>query len=327
MPSYSGVWTLPAQYQAIGLNNWPSPPLVARGLFNGGYNGSSTTSAIQYIEIATTGNATSFGNLSTTIQYSSACASSTRGVIFTGATSSNTSDGVNTMQYVTISTTGNSTFFGDLQALKNYYSAACNSATRGLITGGNGNYNTIVYITIATTGDAASFGNIGGADLIERQASCSSSTRGLFAGGTDINTGSAVDRIMYSTIATLGAATTFGTLSGLRTAMAACSSSTRGVFGGGQLAGTVYNIIEYVTIATTGNDTDFGDLTAARRSLAGCSSAVRGVFGGGGDTGGTPQSNINYITIATTGDATNFGNLITAVTWVSGLSNNNGGTL
>lgn len=26
MPSYSGVWTLTAQYQAIGLNNWPAAP-------------------------------------------------------------------------------------------------------------------------------------------------------------------------------------------------------------------------------------------------------------------------------------------------------------
>jgi hypothetical protein len=29
MPSYSGVWTLPAVYQARGANNWPSPPLFS----------------------------------------------------------------------------------------------------------------------------------------------------------------------------------------------------------------------------------------------------------------------------------------------------------
>jgi hypothetical protein len=28
MPSYSGVWTMPAVYQAVAQGNWPSPPLT-----------------------------------------------------------------------------------------------------------------------------------------------------------------------------------------------------------------------------------------------------------------------------------------------------------
>jgi hypothetical protein len=299
MPSYSGVWSLEAQYQAQGLGNWPIPPIVARGLFSGGYSG-NYVSAITYVQIATTGDSTSFGNLSSALQYTTACASSTRGVIIGGY---GTFSEVNVMQYVTISTTGNTTYFGKPYSTAggaNSLGAACNSSTRGLMTGGYGNYNTIGYITIATTGDAQFFGNIGASsDLYEKQASCSSSTRGLFAGGTDVNTGTNTNRIMYSTIATLGNATTFGTLSRVTTSLAACSSSTRGVFAGGLNSGAAQNTVDYVTIATTGNATSFGTLTAQRRALAGCSSALRGVFAGGADSGGSLQSNIDYITIAT----------------------------
>jgi hypothetical protein len=37
MPSYSGVFTLQAQMQAIAASNWPSPPLVIGQAYAGGY--------------------------------------------------------------------------------------------------------------------------------------------------------------------------------------------------------------------------------------------------------------------------------------------------
>lgn len=37
MPSYSGVFTLQAQMQAIAANNWPSPPLVIGQSYGGGF--------------------------------------------------------------------------------------------------------------------------------------------------------------------------------------------------------------------------------------------------------------------------------------------------
>jgi hypothetical protein len=37
MPSYSGVFTLQAQMQAIAANNWPSPPLVIGQAYAGGF--------------------------------------------------------------------------------------------------------------------------------------------------------------------------------------------------------------------------------------------------------------------------------------------------
>jgi hypothetical protein len=37
MPSYSGVFTLQAQMQAVAANNWPSPPLVIGQAYAGGF--------------------------------------------------------------------------------------------------------------------------------------------------------------------------------------------------------------------------------------------------------------------------------------------------
>ena len=67
----------------------------------------------------------------------------------------------NVIDYVTISTTGNATDFGDL--LSTYdQTSGCNSDVRGLILAGSrtgANSNSIEYITIATTGNSTDFGD------------------------------------------------------------------------------------------------------------------------------------------------------------------------
>ena len=65
---------------------------------------------IDYITIASTGNATDFGDLSNTSYNNAACSSTTRGVFALG----NSSGTVNIMDYITIASTGNATDFGDL---------------------------------------------------------------------------------------------------------------------------------------------------------------------------------------------------------------------
>ena len=64
--------------------------------------------------------------------------------------------GTNVIQYITITTTGNSTDFGDLTVSRSY-TAACASATRGVF-GGGSNQNVMDYVTINTLGNAADFG-------------------------------------------------------------------------------------------------------------------------------------------------------------------------
>jgi hypothetical protein len=288
--------------------------VVARGVFGGGTE-AVMSNVIDYITIATTGNATDFGDLTLSRgEGLAACSSTTRGVFTGGFKTTGGNAASNVMDYITIATTGNATDFGDL-TVATYSLAGCSSTTRGVFGGGNGYSNVIEYITIATTGNATDFGDL----TVGRQglAACSSTTRGVFGGGTTPSNSNVID---YITIATTGNATDFGDLTLSRgEGLAACSSTTRGVFGGGYVS-AVSDVIDYITIATTGNATDFGDLTVARRVGGACSSGIRGVFGGNG------YSNvIEYITIATTGNATDFGDLTVAREGLAALSNAHGG--
>ena len=81
---------------------------ASRGVNMGGqYN-----DIIDYITIATPGNATDFGDLVTGVVYSSATSNSTRGVCAGGGDIN--SNYINQIQYITIQTTGNASDFGDL---------------------------------------------------------------------------------------------------------------------------------------------------------------------------------------------------------------------
>ena len=81
-----------------------------RGLFALGSNDSGTYNNIEFITIATTGNAQDFGDLSETEVYKAGMCSPTRG-LFAGGSDPSIS---NTIEFVTIQTTGNSTDFGDI---------------------------------------------------------------------------------------------------------------------------------------------------------------------------------------------------------------------
>ena len=180
-----------------------------RGIFCVGNNepGFTATNRIDYITIASTGNAIDFGDRNT-ISSSGACASSTRGVIFSG--NSPTAQ-VNTIQILTISTTGNAQDFADLPSIHSGGSAAGN-ATRALYMGGSavspaGDVNTIEFFTIATTGNAQDFG-----DLTQTPRSLnatSSSTRMVRLGGFIPGD---TDTMDFATIATTGNAQDFGNL-------------------------------------------------------------------------------------------------------------------
>jgi hypothetical protein len=300
-------------FQVWALNSFgPGPfsaasgsvtPAAARGVFGGGNTdgaGNTYINVIQYITISTTGNSTDFGDLTVSRRYLGACSSATRGVFAGGrSTSPPTFNYVNTIDYITIASTGNATDFGDLGTVNADTVTGCSSETRGLFAGFNG--NVIEYITIATTGNSVDFGDFSANRY--SMGACSSPTRGLFGGGQISGVSNVID---YVTIASTGNATDFGDLTVARTTLAANSSSTRAVFGGG--FDTDYsNVIDYVTIASAGNATDFGDLTVSRQELASCSSSVRGCWGGGSDAGF--RNVIDYVTIATAGNATDFGDL------------------
>jgi hypothetical protein len=211
-------------------------------------------------------------------------------------------NGTNTIDYVTISTTGNAIDFGD-RTVAVYNLQALGSSTRGIFATGFLNptlTNVIDFVTFSSTGNATDFG-----DKItpaEAGASCSSSTRGIFGGGFG-------NVIEYITIAATGNSVDFGDLTQARSTFSACASSTRGVFAGGQTP-TYQNTIDFITISTLGNAADFGDLTVVRGYNGGCSNSIRGVFGGGitpSPAANTLVNVIDYITIASLGNAVDFG--------------------
>ena len=88
---------------------------ATRGIFGGGHS-LGEINTIDYITIATTGNAIDFGDMSVTIQQVAAVGSSTRGIFGGGYASSGGNN--NVIDYVTIATTGNATDFGDLTQAK-----------------------------------------------------------------------------------------------------------------------------------------------------------------------------------------------------------------
>ena len=189
---------------------------------------------------------------------------------------------VNTVDTVIISTTANSTDFGDLSSTRSGCGTSSgSSSTRGIFAGGStgSRVNTMDYFTIASAGNATDFGNL--LEVNNSTASCSSDTRSTTGGG-NISSG-ATNRIQYVTIASTGNATDFGDLTVARYELGATSSPTRGLWFGGNTASAIVNTIDYVTIASTGNATDFGDRTVSASENPMCSASnTRAVAGGGG---------------------------------------------
>ena len=117
-----------------------------RGVFAGGRDpaGDEIDDTIDFVTIATTANATDFGNLTASRGGTQgAVSSSTRGIWGGGFEPSQ----VNKIEFVTIASTANATDFGDLTAARSGCGRAM-STTRGLFaSGGNPSaVNTIVIL-------------------------------------------------------------------------------------------------------------------------------------------------------------------------------------
>ena len=229
-----------------------------------------------------------------------------RGIFAGGYSPSHSTD----IQFITISTLGDSQDFGDLN---NGFSAgvATNDRTRGFYSGGNtGNALDMRFVTLASMGDSVD----GGGDLIVATKGSptgnSSSTRGVISGGRDHPGAAEVNVIQSHTIQTTGNASDFGDLLNPRSYCGGnCQSSTRGIIAGGfsPSAPTRTNSIEFLTMASLGDSADFGDLATAVTTLGAASNSTRGIFAGGNSP--TALRDMQFITIATTGNAQDFGDL------------------
>ncbi len=137
-----------------------------RGLFSY-FSTSYSVTTIDYITTASTGNASTFGSLaSTDAASSSGFSSNTRGIVKSGGVNPASSNAaVNTIEYVTISSTGNAADFGDLSYAGGWYPAATSNKVRGVTMGGRDlatsvSYANMDYVTIASTGNGTDFGDL-----------------------------------------------------------------------------------------------------------------------------------------------------------------------
>ena len=241
-----------------------------RGCIAGGAT-PSNSNVIDFVTMASQGNAQNFGDLTVTGHGISMCINdSTRGV-FVGRTGGSPSAFKNTIDYITIASTGDAVDFGDVStAIRNPMGGS--SPTRGVFAiGGNPSTNTIEFLTISTLSNSADFGDL---DFTGRYG-CggSNAVRCLITKGNE-----SVNTVNFVTIATLGNAQDFGDLTQTTTTQldVMCTSSTRAVRVGGQDPGYT-NTMDYAQIMTSGNFIDFGDAVEAKSGRASLSNGHGGL--------------------------------------------------
>ena len=129
-----------------------------RAIHAGGLGSGTRFDEIEYVTIATTGNSTDFGDLHAKVEQLAGVSDATRGV-FCGGINYDVSPAANedTMEYITIATTGNAADFGNLTSV-NYGVVGTSDGVTGIAAGG---YNGTAYVndiqkfTIQTLGNAS----------------------------------------------------------------------------------------------------------------------------------------------------------------------------
>ena len=161
---------------------------------------------IQYVTIASLGDAQEFGDLIADSSYSAAATacSPTRGVM--GGGTKLVSGSTNSIGYITMATTGDSVDFGDALSSDTGPSGVVSSSTRGVFM--HSSPIASEFITISTLGNAQTFGDIGVS--INGSGGVTNSIRGVNAGAYDSPTN--VNTITFVNIASTGEGTDFGDL-------------------------------------------------------------------------------------------------------------------
>ena len=268
------------------------------------YGSNLGTGALSTFDITTLGQTASFfGTMTQGRHYNAALSDTTYGV-WGGGYVDDTTQYVNTIDYVTIATNGSKADFGDLVTgtYAERSGTACDG-TRGLfISGFSNSYRAIDYITVASPGNnATSWGDL--------------TTNGIYASAVSGDTYAIVhlnNTFDVLTIQTAGSATNFGNTLNNLNRRASFSDKTYGVFCGGEGTSNYNFNIDYITMGTSGNASEFGSLERALRDAAGLGNNTRGCICHGQNNSQSENTNIEYVTIAAPGNAQDFGDLALA---------------
>mgnify|MGYP003139153349 FL=1 len=170
----------------LGMHATSACASPTRGVFGGGSSDSIASpyklNDIQYITIASKGNATKFGDLTISRNNLSGASNSVRGVFAGGALSAHPSDS-KVIDYVIIASEGNAIDFGDQTVSRDELGGTADQTRAVFFAGRNVSNpsepktNIIDYIEIATTGNAMDFGDVSG--IRRGNDACSDSHGGL----------------------------------------------------------------------------------------------------------------------------------------------------
>ena len=215
----------------LGAACWASS---TRAIHMGGTNPSSQTDArILYVTIQADGNSIDFGDLINgyNFRYGSATGNKIR-AIACGGRQEPASSGVNTMQFVTMATTGNAMEFGDLSTTIDSSSGTTSNGTRAVIAVNGAPSFTgkaLDQIRPASGGNSYGFGELSAGRQDGHANSCMNTpTRGFFAGGFTPNGSTGIKVIDYVMFETEGTAVDFGDLNGVGRSGAAAFSNSHG---------------------------------------------------------------------------------------------------
>ena len=165
------------------VNNTANLASSTRGIMAGGTISPTRTNIIQFVTINTLGNTVDFGDLvdhgdgASSLMYNGVgYSNSTRGIIHGGRDVNNNNN--NTIQFITIATTGNSSDFGDT-AVAAAHQMGGSSPTRGVVGAGfNPSItNAMEFVNIMSLGNASDFGDCTARD--EVLGGCSNGHGGL----------------------------------------------------------------------------------------------------------------------------------------------------
>ena len=318
--------------EPLGGGTGSNTGLGTRMLLAGGrVSAPSFSNQIEFLTVSTLGNTQDFGDLtrSSGNQAQTGAGSRIRGVWAGGQTNSPVVHD-NTIDFVTFSSTGNASNFGDLNNRLIGNSQLSNNI-RGLSFSGNAdpaNISQIDAITMATESNAFDFGDL--SQFRNGMGACASTTRGLMVAGTV--SPSRVNTVEFVTIMSTGDSQDFGDLAvttnagntQLYNAICASNATRAIVFNGRDTANNSTNTIQYITMATTGNSIEFGDVTSGYQQMGG-SSSTRAVIASGVGDSGSAQNIIEFVQIATTGNAKDFGDCTSRDENLGACTNGHGG--
>ena len=271
---------------------------------------------MDYVQIASQGNAINFGDLTEFIRHSAGASNHIRGLIYHGTAGPGND---NIIDKITIASSGNAVEFGLIDGTDRYESSGAATSTRCIFAGGSGPTDDIDYVEIMTDGNSKTFGDLTSAKAAGR--TFNDSVRVVYCGGGLLTL---METFM---MASKGNGKDWGELGTVRNSHIAMSNSTRGIIGTGYGPAPAYPTqftTESSTISTGGNTVNFGEIFSGRYGASGASQ-TRGLVAGGTVPGGNYKNIIEYVTISTEGNGLDFGDLTRPCYGVTGLSDSHGG--